>query len=71
MLEKQNNDVHLSVSDPTQKLSEIQIIIEGNYDHKNAKIMGSSTIVNIKMSSGMEAGKTTKVRLVGTGNKTI
>ncbi|MFT4537395.1 MAG: chondroitin AC lyase [Saprospiraceae bacterium] len=71
LLKKQNNNLLLSVSDPTQKLSEIQIIIEGHYDHENAKKMGSNTIVKVQIPSGMDAGKTTKVRLVGTGNKSI
>lgn len=71
MLEKQNNDIEISVSDPTQKLSEIRIILEGQYEHENAEIMGSNTVIKIMMPSGMELGKTSILRLVGTGNKSI
>lgn len=71
ILEKQINDVQVSVSDPTQKLSEIQIILEGNYEHENAQKVGSRTIINIKLPSDMEVGKTSIIRLVGTENKSV
>lgn len=71
MLEKQNNDIDISVSDPTQKLSEIQIILKGQYEHESAEKTGSNTIIKVTMPSGMEAGETSVLRLVGTGNKRI
>jgi chondroitin AC lyase len=67
LMERKNNDLQLSVSDPTQKLSEIQITLEGHYEYENSEKIGSSTIVNIKLPMGMELGKTAIVQLVGIG----
>lgn len=66
MLEKQNKDIKISVSDPTQKLTEIQITLKDQYEHESAEKTESNTIIKVTMPSGMEAGKTLVLRLVGT-----
>ncbi len=61
MLKKEKVGMRLSVSDPTQKLTEIQLKIKGNYQADHSKIIKGQTILNISLPQKGEAGKTVSV----------
>lgn len=63
MLKKQNDKLQISVSDPTQKLSEIGLVIVGEYSGKFTTIENGNTKLNIKLPQGGEAGKTVSISL--------
>lgn len=63
MLKKQNDGMKVSVSDPSQKLSEIQITISGKFKGKNAQHENGKTTLNIPFPQIDEAGKTVTVFL--------
>ncbi|MDP4679927.1 MAG: polysaccharide lyase beta-sandwich domain-containing protein, partial [Cyclobacteriaceae bacterium] len=63
LMNKQIDNLEISVSDPTQKLIEIELIIDGNYSHQSARIEKGKTIISISLPNGAEAGKTTMLNL--------
>ena len=63
LMNKQIDNLEISVSDPTQKLIEIELIIYVNYSHQSARIEKGKTIISISLPNGAEAGKTTMLNL--------
>ena len=63
MLKKDQESIRVSVSDPTQKLDNLQLTIRGNFQAANAEVKEDHTIVNILLPQGGDAGKTTTIVL--------
>ncbi len=63
MLKKAKGGTYLSVSDPTQKLVNIQLKISGNYQGENFRIENGQTVINLSLPQGGEAGKTVMMYL--------
>ncbi len=68
MLKKEKDGLSVSVSDPTQKLSQIQLTLKGNYqtEPSSAKIAPTqeNSILTVSLPKGDEAGKTVSLKLV-------
>ena len=64
MLIQKPGGVQLSVSDPTQKLEEIRILVDGAYQHELASILDGKTHLSISLPSDGEAGKTVTLDLI-------
>lgn len=67
MIKKVNEGLSVSISDPTQKLDQIKLTLNGNYHtadrlSKGTAVQGSSTLA-ISLPQGAEAGKTVSVVL--------
>jgi len=67
MIKKVNEGLSVSISDPTQKLGQIKLTLNGNYHtadrlSKGIAVQGSSTLA-ISLPQGAEAGKTVSVVL--------
>lgn len=58
MLKKRENGIQVSVSDPTQKLDEINLTINGNFTGDFASSEKGKTKLKIELPKGGEAGKT-------------
>ena len=65
MLKKAGDGLQVSVADPTQKLSEINIIITGKYNGKFMETKNGKTKIKIELPQGGEAGKTVTLNLSG------
>ncbi len=61
LLTKQSDKVLLSISDPTQKLTDIRFSIKGKY--KSGSFSNGITTCNIKLPKGFEAGKSMQIIL--------
>jgi hypothetical protein len=67
MLKKEKGILMISLSDPTQKLEQIRLTLNGKYEIKgvNARIqiLNKQSILDISLPSGGEAGKTVNLSL--------
>jgi len=63
LIEKGNKGIQISFSDPTHKLSTIQLKLKGDYKHTNAKIEEGHTTINVTMPPNMDAGKSITLQL--------
>ncbi|NOR76102.1 MAG: hypothetical protein GQ525_13220 [Draconibacterium sp.] len=63
MLKKHNDKLQVSVSDPTQKQSEIGLVIVGEYSGEYTTIENGKTKLDIMLPQGEEAGKTLSISL--------
>jgi len=63
MLKKQEDDLELSVADPTQKLEEIELVINGSFSGKNVNEMNGKTRIKIVLSQNEFAGKSVTLNL--------
>ncbi|MBT3382244.1 MAG: polysaccharide lyase 8 family protein [Prolixibacteraceae bacterium] len=63
MLKKKDNDLLVSIADPTQKLDEINMILNNEYSGEFAVSKNGKTKLNIKLPDGGEAGKTVILKL--------
>jgi hypothetical protein len=68
MIKREKNGLAVSVSDPTQKLNQIQLTLKGNYQTSNPSVTVSSSQGNstlkVSLPKGDEAGKTVSMELV-------
>jgi chondroitin AC lyase len=68
MVKRESNGLTISISDPTQKLNQIQLTSKGNYQTTNPLVTGSSSQGNstlkVSLPKGDEAGKTVLIDLV-------
>ncbi len=68
MLKRGKNGLSVSVSDPTQKLSQIQLTLKGNYQTANQSVQSvtanGSSVLTVNLPNGDEAGKTVSMELV-------
>lgn len=69
MLKSQENGIQLSVADPTQKLSELNLVLNGNYSGKNTKVQDGKTVVNIQLPQNEFAGQSVTLKLLISENK--
>lgn len=63
MLEEKANQLDLSVSDPTHKLSEITVALSGKYKGNGVQYKNGKTQIKISLPTGDDTGKTVKVKL--------
>jgi chondroitin AC lyase len=63
MMERDKEGIRISASDPTQKLEEIELIIEGNFESADSSVKDGQTILDVKLPRGGEAGKTVSFAL--------
>ncbi|MCK3685351.1 polysaccharide lyase 8 family protein [Maribellus sp. YY47] len=63
MIKKEGEEVALSVSDPTQKLSEINLEISGSYKGANIVLQEGKTNIKVVLPLNEFAGKTVKIHL--------
>lgn len=68
MVEKEKDGLLLYVSDPTQKLEQLQLTFKGKYQSENPSCMVShlqgSSVLTISLPKADEAGKTVSMKLV-------
>ena len=64
MLRKKPQGLQVSIADPTQLGKEIQITLNGEFIHDNAKIENGKTKITIPLPRGGEAGKTITLDLI-------
>ena len=68
MVKSEKKELLISVSDPTQKLNEIQITLTGHYqtEHPSVKITSNhdQSILTVSLPKGVDAGKTVSMELV-------
>ena len=58
MLVKKQEDLQVSIADPTQLETEIQITLAGEYTHDSAKVKDGKTNITVSLPQVEEAGKT-------------
>ncbi|MCK5369704.1 MAG: hypothetical protein KAQ62_14185, partial [Cyclobacteriaceae bacterium] len=63
LLKKQNDDVQISMSDPTQQLDKIQFTINGEYNYKNGLVENGKTKITVQLPLEAESGKTVTFNL--------
>ena len=63
LLKKQNDDIQISMSDPTQQLDKIQFTINGEYNYKNGLVENGKTKITVQLPLEAEAGKTVTFNL--------
>ncbi|VAW25173.1 Chondroitinase AC precursor [hydrothermal vent metagenome] len=63
MLKKGNDGVEVSIADPTQLLTDIQLSIHGEFQHGDALVKNGETKINIALPQNGEAGKSVTVFL--------
>jgi hypothetical protein len=67
MVKREGNGLAVSISDPTQKLAKIRLILDGKYKTSTAGITANysqnKSEFTIDLPSGNEAGKTVSVPL--------
>ena len=64
MLKKTTEGLQVSVADPTQLLTEIKMVLNGEFSGENASAEAGKTFLNFLLPGGGEAGKTVTVQLV-------
>ncbi len=64
MLKKQESSIQLSIADPTQKLKELNLVLQEKYSGENATIKNGKTEINILMPQNKQAGKTVTLLLI-------
>lgn len=63
LLEENSENLNLAISDPTHKLSEISLKINGHYNLSNSKFYKGKTEFTIQLPRGEQAGKTVEIKL--------
>ena len=63
LLKKNTGGLVISVADPTQQLSAVQITIDGAFEYGGATVQKGNTTLSIQLPTGGEAGKSSTVRL--------
>ncbi len=63
LFEQSQNGLDISVSDPAQNLTDIQITISGSFVGQYSNIQDGKTVLNMPFPEGEDAGKTTKISL--------
>jgi chondroitin AC lyase len=63
MLEKINEDIKFSLSDPSHTLKNINLILNGKYQGEFATINNDKTFINLTLPEGNLSGKTVEVLL--------
>jgi len=63
MLVKKQGKLQVSIADPTQLITEIQITLAGEFTHDNAKVEDGKTNITVSLPQGEEAGKTSTLVL--------
>jgi chondroitin AC lyase len=63
MAKKSGSEIKLSMAEPTQKLSKICVLLNGNYDGENAALQGNKTKIEVSLPQDTDAGKTTTIIL--------
>lgn len=63
MLKKSADGLSVFVADPTQKLTNIQLIFNEEFKEKSLKTEKGKTILDINLPNGFDAGKTVKLML--------
>ena len=63
LLKKQNDDIQISMSDPTQQLDKIQFTINGEYNYKNGLVENGKTKITVQLPLEAESGKTVTFNL--------
>ncbi len=64
MIRKKQEGLQVSIADPTQMGKDIQITLEGEFIHDNAKIENGKTRISLPLPQGGEAGKTVTLDLL-------
>ncbi|MBW8327353.1 MAG: polysaccharide lyase 8 family protein [Prolixibacteraceae bacterium] len=68
MVRREKDGLSVSVSDPTQKLDQIQLTLKGNYQtaHPSVKVTHeqNNSMLWIRLPKGDEAGKTVAIKLI-------
>jgi chondroitin AC lyase len=64
LLKNREGKVELAISDPTQKLDQLVVEINGNYSGDQVEIRGSKSYVTIDLAKGQQAGNTVQVTLL-------
>jgi chondroitin AC lyase len=68
MVKKEKKTLHISISDPTQKLTQIKLTLEGRYKTDNPiaglKTEQGKSILDFNLPKGGEAGKTVSISLL-------
>ena len=63
LLEEQSNHLDFAISDPSQKLTKIDVSIMGKYNIENSNYNNGKTHFIIHLPQGEQAGKTVKLQL--------
>lgn len=63
MLKNESGGLQVSVSDPTQLLPEINVILNGQFSGENCTIEKGKTLVKVLLPQGGQAGKTITLKL--------
>jgi hypothetical protein len=63
MLKQKENEIQLSLADPTQKLKDISFVIAGEYSGNNTTVQDGKTIINVVLPQDEKAGKTVTLNL--------
>lgn len=63
MLKNESGEMQVSVADPTQLLSEIQVILNGAYSGENCLNEKGKTVLKIVLTQDGQAGKTVTLKL--------
>lgn len=64
MIKKDDDEIKLSIADPTQLLSEINVTVNGEFSGENTEIQNGKTKVKVMLPKGEEAGKTVIVTMI-------
>lgn len=63
MLKNQENGLQVSVADPTQLITEINLILNGQYSGENCTNEKGKTVLKVVLPQGGQAGKTVTLKL--------
>ena len=63
MIRKKSEGMQVSIADPTQLETEIQITLAGEFTHDNAKVEDGKTNITVSLPHAEEAGKTITLEL--------
>ena len=64
LLKNAEGKLEVSVSDPTQKLGQVEVAINGNYRGDQVEVRNSKSFVTIDLPKGAQAGNTVQVTLL-------
>ncbi len=64
LMKRDGDNLELSVSDPTQQLKELNLLIQGEYKGDSTTIENGKTMVKVVLPDGDNKGKTVTVKLV-------
>ena len=63
IVKSQTDGLQISVADPTQLLSEIELTISGSFSGENVAKQNDKTVISVKLPKGEEAGKSVVFQL--------